>query len=161
MCCFAKGDGRNWTTCDPWTAKSFSSEMEEFTDCPQCRSDCELTTYSTSITATQFRWLGCFITITISFSKFFIRACDSRNLNLSPFCTLTASSLLKWQPAINSTYGNITTNYTSGLSGPARLVYPTMKQQKNELLSSLTKVTFLVIINCSKYELDKVNSAKL
>ena len=30
--------------------------MEEETDCPHCLSDCELTTYSTSITSTEFRW---------------------------------------------------------------------------------------------------------
>ena len=77
----------------------------------------------------------------------FFRPCDSRNLNLSPFCDLKASSLVKWQPAINSTYGNITTTYTSGLPGPMRLVYPTEKQQNTELLSSLTKVMFMFLLS--------------
>ena len=30
--------------------------MEDFTDCPQCLPDCELTTYSTTITSAEFRW---------------------------------------------------------------------------------------------------------
>ena len=30
--------------------------MEEQTDCPHCLADCELTTYSTSITSNKFRW---------------------------------------------------------------------------------------------------------
>ena len=83
----------------------------------------------------------------------FFRACDSRNLNLSPFCTLTASSLVKWQPALNSTYGNITNTYTSGLPGPKRPLYPTSKLQENELLSSLTLVMFSVMINVSNMNL--------
>ena len=67
------------------------------------------------------------------------RLCDSRNLNLSPFCTLTTSSLVKWQPTINETYGNITTNYTSGLPGPMRPRYPQYMADE-ELLLSLKEV---------------------
>ena len=73
-----------------------------------------------------------------------IRPCDSRNLNLSPFCNLSASSLVKWQPAVNSTYGDITTSYTSRLPGPIRLMYPTSEQSQDELLSSLTEVKSLL-----------------
>ena len=50
-----QGDGDDWKTCDPWTAKNFTDEMENFSDCPHCRADCELTTFSTSITSTPFR----------------------------------------------------------------------------------------------------------
>ena len=67
------------------------------------------------------------------------RLCDSRNLNLSPFCTLTTSSLVKWQPTINKTYEDINTNYTSGLPGPMRPRYP-QSMADEELFSSLTKV---------------------
>ena len=69
---------------------------------------------------------------------FFSRLCDSRNLNLSPFCDLTTSSLAKWEPAINSTYGKMKTNYTSKLPGPLRLKYPS--DPEKELLASLTQV---------------------
>ena len=68
------------------------------------------------------------------------RLCDSRNLNLSPFCNLSASSLAKWQPAINSTYGNTTTNYTNRVPGPLRLKYPKISWEEQELLVSLTEV---------------------
>ena len=65
--------------------------------------------------------------------------CDSRNLNLSPFCNLaTPTNLAKWQPAINSTYGSTTTDYTSQLQGPLRLKYPSNPEK--ELLVSLTQV---------------------
>ena len=94
--------------------------------------------------------------------KSIFRPCDSRNLNLSPFCDLQTSSLVKWQPAINSTYGNITTDYTSGLPGPMRLVYPTEKKQRTELLSSLTKVMiFHFAINSFELSLPKTLKVKL
>ena len=72
-----------------------------------------------------------------------LRICDSRNLNLSPFCNLTAKSLTKWQPAINSTYANTETeaNYIKRLEliGPLRLKYPGQAKEE-ELLASLTEV---------------------
>ena len=73
-----------------------------------------------------------------SFLSIFSRLCDSRNLNMSPFCNLTASSLAKWQPALKTTYGNTTTDYTTKLSGPLRLKYPSTPEK--ELLVSLTQV---------------------
>ena len=74
------------------------------------------------------------------FKLIFSRLCDSRNLNLSPFCNLSASTLAKWQPVIKSTYRNTTTDYTSKLKGPLRLKYPKMSWEKRELLVSLTQV---------------------
>ena len=91
------------------------------------------------------------------------RLCDSRNLNLSPFCTLTTSSLVKWQPTINKIYGNINTSYTSGLPGPMRPRYPKYMADK-ELLSSLAEVDDLVILNYLylhlKTNLGPINTAK-
>ena len=72
-------------------------------------------------------------------SMYLPRMCDSRNMNLSPFCNLTSSFLVKWQPTINATYGNINTNYTSGLPGPMRPRYPP-SMLGNELLSPLAQV---------------------
>ena len=83
----------------------------------------------------------------ISLTEIFRRTCDSRNLNLSPFCNLSAQSLAKWQPEINSTYGNTTTNYTSRLEGPLRLMYPKELMAERELLASL--VTQVLIPNIS------------
>ena len=76
----------------------------------------------------------------ISKTQIFPRTCDSRNLNLSPFCNLSAQSLAKWQPEINATYGNTTTDYTSRLEGPLRLMYPKELMAERELLASLTQV---------------------
>ena len=66
-------------------------------------------------------------------------SCDSRNLNLSPFCNLTSTSLAMWQPSVLETYGNLTTNYINKITGPLRPKYPG-SMGENELISSLTKV---------------------
>ena len=80
----------------------------------------------------------------MSTKEYFFRKCDSRNLNLSPFCNLASPSmaLAKWQPAVNSTYGNTTTTYTSEVEGPMRLKYPGQGKAapEGELLTSLTEV---------------------
>ena len=73
----------------------------------------------------------------IILTQIFPRTCDSRNLNLSPFCNLSAQSLAKWQPEIKATYGNTTTDYTSRLEGPLRLMYPKELMAERELLASL------------------------
>ena len=75
----------------------------------------------------------------------FFRNCDSRNLNLSPFCNLrSAQSLAKWQPALKSTYENITADYLDKLQGPMRLKYPGSgkSSEEGELLTFLTEVVF-------------------
>ena len=66
-------------------------------------------------------------------------SCDSRNLNLSPFCNLNLTSLAMWQPSILETYGNQTTSYVNQMSGPLRLKYPDSMGER-ELISSLTQV---------------------
>ena len=68
--------------------------------------------------------------------------CTSRNLNLNSFCNLTDdTSVAKWKPAIQATYGNSSESpdYVSELSGPMRLVYPDWMAEK-ELITSLAKV---------------------
>ena len=48
----------NSTTCDPWAARKFIAHMRDETrNCSQCRSDCELTTYSTTETSSEFRFV--------------------------------------------------------------------------------------------------------
>ena len=71
------------------------------------------------------------------------RLCDSRNMNLSPFCNLTSTSLVKWLPTINATYGNINTTYAGGLPGPTRPRYPPAMIEE-ELLSPLSEVNDFV-----------------
>ena len=68
--------------------------------------------------------------------------CTSRNLNLNSFCNLTDdTSLAKWKPAIQATYGNTSDppDYVRELSGPMRLVYPD-RMAERELMTSLVKV---------------------
>ena len=71
--------------------------------------------------------------------KVTLSTCDSRNLNLSPFCNLSSTSLAMWQPSVLETYGNLTTDYINKTTGPLRLSYPNFMGER-ELISSLTKV---------------------
>ena len=74
------------------------------------------------------------------------RRCDSRNMNLSPFCTLNANSMLpKWQDAVNQTYGSSRNGleYISGLPSPIRKEYKKQIMQEREILSSLSEVNLL------------------
>jgi len=113
--------GENSTTCDPWTSRSFIDEMQKsFAGCHHCRSDCDLITYLSTVTSAEF-------------SK-----CDSRNMNLSPFCNMNLTSLAMWQPSILATYGNSTTSYVDQLSGPLRPKFPNSMEDR-ELISSLTE----------------------
>ena len=65
--------------------------------------------------------------------------CDSRNLNLSPFCNLSSTSLAMWQPSVLETYGNLTTTYVNKTAGPHRPKYLN-SMGDSELISSLAKV---------------------
>ena len=69
-------------------------------------------------------------------------SCDSRNLNLSPFCNTSATSLVMWKPSMEATYGNATASYVTGIQGPMRPKYPRAMAEK-ELISSLTEVLLL------------------
>ena len=71
--------------------------------------------------------------------KMLLSSCDSRNLNLSPFCNLTSTSLAMWQPSVLETYGNLKTDYIEQISGPLRLKYPNSMADE-ELITALTKV---------------------
>ena len=71
-------------------------------------------------------------------------SCDSRSLNLSPFCNLSSTSLAMWQPSVLETYGNQTTSYVDEVLGPMRRTFPN-NMEKRELITSLTKVLQLSI----------------
>ena len=74
--------------------------------------------------------------------RYFPSSCDSRNLNLSPFCNLTSTSLAMWQPSVLETYGNQTTSYINTTSGPMRRNFPNSMGER-ELITSLTKVLLI------------------
>ena len=127
--------GDNSVTCDPWSSRNFIREMKTASkECKQCLSDCDLTTYHTTLTSSDLRCSQNYWWIVSIF-----RSCDSRNLNLSPFCNTSATSLSMWQPSVEETYGNVTTSYIGALEGPMRPKYPGNLAQK-ELITSLTKV---------------------
>ena len=113
-------------------------------------SDCNHITYLPRVTSAEFRsnsaeekYVALIVIVNIlqiSFSNFSKpSSCDSRNLNLSPFCNLTSTSLAMWQPSVLETYGNLTTTYINKTTGPLRPKYPGSMGDR-ELISSLTKV---------------------
>ena len=125
-------------------------------ECPsKLCSDCNHVTYSPALSSAEFRWnpkhlfgsqkslltwqmadkhcLGQYQIFSLYSS------CDSRNLNLSPFCDLSSTLLAMWQPSVLETYGNQTTTYVNQTLGPLRLKYPNLMGEK-ELISFLTKV---------------------
>ena len=70
------------------------------------------------------------------------RICDSRNMNLSPFCNVSSlSDPVKWALDVRNLYE--TTNmpdYVETLVSPFRSNYDTDKRRQNELLTTLTEV---------------------
>ena len=97
----------NTTLCDPWRAAAFTKLLEttKSFQCPHCLPDCKATTY----------------TATTSSSP--IRRCDSRNLNLNPFCSLKgAMKLAPWLDDVTKKYsGDLSVpDYVSSLTGTQR-----------------------------------------
>ena len=87
-----------------------------------------------------------------------LSSCDSRNLNLSPFCNTSSTSLAMWQPSVLETYGDEEPDYLGKISGPLREKYPNSMGDR-ELITSLTKVKIEVdqlIIICDKLSNEKV-----
>ena len=109
--------------------------------CPQCLPDCNHIAYSTSTTSAEFRYHIKLATLYIGSLS---RRCDSRNLNLSPFCSLESSSApMKLKPTVEATYGSkaiIDTNYVQDLPTPMRKEYPLESMASNEILSFLAEV---------------------
>ena len=74
------------------------------------------------------------------FIIFFCRSCDSRNLNLSPFCEPSTRNLLvRWKEDLQTEYGPVVPDYVRSLQSPMRRRYPTTQMQKQELLTHLSK----------------------
>ena len=106
--------------------------------CSHCLPDCNHIAYSTSTTSAEFR---CEIKSANLNLSSLSRRCDSRNLNLSPFCGLDSSSApLKLQPTVEAAYGSVDTNYVQDMSSPMRKEYPLESMASNEILTSLVQV---------------------
>ena len=137
--------GSNSTTCDPWTARLFMAVMKNTSDkCSQCLSTCNLTTYRATVTSAEFRSQKKFQQIS---SSNIFSPCNSRNLNLNPFCDTTNPTLPMWQPDVLASYGaaSESRNYIKDLQGPMRPMYPDTMAEK-ELISSLTQVSTKFIV---------------
>ena len=74
-------------------------------------------------------------------------SCDSRNLNLSPFCDTSSTSLAMWQPSVLETYGDQKKlDYLDNMTGPMRQSYPNSMGDR-ELITSLTEVKIQCLSN--------------
>ena len=112
------------TPCDPWTTREFNSALSTSnSNCSHCLPDCEKITFSVTHSAANFR------------------KCDSRNLNLAPFCKLDSvvdsNKLNHWLQTVLSQY---TSPYPAYLnkSTTKRPSYP-RKMADGELLEMLTE----------------------
>ena len=79
----------NSTMCNPWEAANFTKILEttNSSQCSHCLPDCEATTYTASTSSTP------------------IRRCDSRNLNLNPFCSFdNTMGLAPWMDDVVRQY---------------------------------------------------------
>ena len=98
----------NSTMCNPWDAASFTRTLENTpqSSCSHCLPDCEATTYTATTSATP------------------IRQCDSRNLNLNPFCNLqTKLASSPWIGDVNSLYGDNLPDYIKTITSASRPWY--------------------------------------
>ena len=83
----------NSSICDPWKTLDFQKLLgkvdADASLCAHCLPDCEFTKTSGSLSSAKFRLKLLQSNPLISM---FVRSCDSRNLNASPFCNLAKSS---------------------------------------------------------------------
>ena len=142
--------GNNTKTCDPWTARDFEVQMAKVQRnssklCSHCLPDCDHIDYLWSTTSAEFRCQR-LTPLTTLIPSIFFRRCDSRNLNLSPFCGLDSSStLLKLQPTLEATYKDrMEASYVQDLQSPMRKEYPHSSMASYEILSVLTEVAILL-----------------
>ena len=104
------------------------------------------------LTVTRQQSIEIFDTVYTTINKSSIRSftepssCDSRNLNLSPFCKTSSTSLAMWQPSVLETYGEHKLDYLDKITGPMRRKYPNSMAER-ELITSLTEVIILNLIN--------------
>ena len=121
------------TMCNPWEAARFTKLMEitNSSQCPHCVPDCEATTYAATTTSTP------------------IKRCDSRSLNLNPFCSLDKTfGLTPWlddvvrqykKAAGDSSVPDYVTNHTSAGQRPW------FEYSSDADLEMIIKVTFFCI----------------
>ena len=77
------------------------------------------------------------------------RGCDSRNLNLSPFCDLKeCKALQEWAENVSKDYKGKNLEYIAKLKDAKRPFYATDKMKDQEILSSLTKTVSYFPYEC-------------
>ena len=119
----------NSTMCDPWRAASFTKLLEttNSSQCSHCLPDCEATTYTASTSSTP------------------IRRCDSRNLNLNPFCSLdNKMGLAPWQEDVVEKYRdsgevNVPGYVTNTTTGERRSWFGYEEDEKQEMILKVNK----------------------
>ena len=77
---------------------------------------------------------------------YFLRECDSRNINRSPLCDLSSEkNPQKWSGRIMETYGEFDSlDYVIGMKNATRHLYPTENMRKNEIVTILSKVYIII-----------------
>ena len=111
----------NSTMCSPWAAATFTRALESTppSSCSHCLPNCEATTYTVIPSAAP------------------IRACDSRNLNLNPFCNLTDRlSASPWLGEVTSLYGagDSVPGYIQDITEATRPAYKYKEDEQMDVL---------------------------
>ena len=82
--------------CDPWTTREFNLLLSTLNStCPHCYPDCEKVSFSLTHSSANFR------------------KCDSRNLNIAPFCKLehSANKMNRWLSTALAQYSSPLPDY--------------------------------------------------
>ena len=76
--------------------------------------------------------------------NFSYRACDSKNINVSPFCDLSERvDPVKWATDVQKMYDNAAMpEYVKSIGSPIRNNYGTEERKNGELLQQFTQVGF-------------------
>ena len=164
--------GQNSSTCDPWTSRDFNNEMRnQPSKCHQCLSGGTCWNLFVNIVVVEQLFLlrlwphhlpGHVVLCRIQVSPNLLRttdqlksdpssipfsSCDSRNLNLSPFCNTSSTSLAMWEPSVLETYGEEgTLDYLDKITGPKRKKYPNSMGER-EIITSLTEVAIQILFS--------------
>ena len=124
-------------------------------------SDCDHITYMARMSSAEFRSYQNYFALLISWKVIYFysiqyfspkafstpSSCDSRNLNLSPFCNTSSTSLAMWQPSVLETYGEEgKLDYLDRIAGPMRKKYPNSMVER-EIITSLTEVTIQILFS--------------
>ena len=142
----------NSTMCNPWDAATFIHRLEAVApaSCRHCLPDCDATTYTVTALTTP------------------IRKCDSRNINLDPFCSLSREAKSNpWIEDVTSLYkalnGEQLPDYIEDMTKSTRPQYRYPEDEKMDVLlqGKVRLFLFLLLLSFTLVLLFSQNQIRL